>query len=143
MKKLLLSLSLMSAFFITGCASSNAAHSEAKGEVSGFLTTKWCAENGMFKDCRLESVVCGEGDCFKNWEWGDDYKMNLVLFVHNDGIYDLHIDHHSGVHMSHLIEEGINRDNVTIMGHIDGHEIEVTGYKAPPPPKKSFFKGCL
>jgi hypothetical protein len=143
MKKLLLSLSLMSAFFISGCASSHGPSTGTTEERTGFLTTKWCAERGMFKDCRLESVVCGEGDCFKKWEWGEPYKMNLVLFVHNDGIYDLSIDHHSGVHVSHLIEEGINRNEVTIKGHVDGHSINVTGYDAPPPPKKSFFKGCL
>ncbi len=27
-------------------------------EKKGFLTTKWCVKNDLFKDCRLESAVC-------------------------------------------------------------------------------------
>ncbi len=44
----------------------------AKDSKKGFLTSKWCANNGLFTDCRLESSVCGEGDCFKTWDFGDE-----------------------------------------------------------------------
>jgi hypothetical protein len=146
MKKLLLLASLMAIFFISSFAESNInidTEDTKVAEIKGFLTTKACADHGLFKDCRLETIVCGEIDCYKNWEFGQPYKTELVLFVHNDGIYNLHIDHDSGVHISHLIKEGINRNDVTIKGHIDGNNINVTGYDTPPPPKKSFFKGCL
>lgn len=162
MKKVLLALSLATAFFISGCSSSNEVqkptehktehkadhsamshNSKAKIEKKGFLTTKWCADRGMLKDCRLETVVCGEENCFKKWEFGEKPITELVLFVHNEGTYTLNIDHHSGVHMSHVIEEGLNKNDVTIEGHLNGNSIHVTGIKAPPPAGKSFFKGCL
>ena len=53
-------------------------------EKKGFLTSKWCAENGYFSDCRLESLVCGSGECFKSWEFGDTVTDELVLFVHDN-----------------------------------------------------------
>ena len=53
-------------------------------EKKGFLTSKWCAQNGYFADCRLESLVCGSGECFKSWEFGDKVTDELVLFVHNE-----------------------------------------------------------
>jgi hypothetical protein len=37
----------------------------------------------------------------------------------------------------------MNKNEVTLVGDIDETSIKVYDYKAPPPPKKSFFKGCL
>ncbi len=111
-------------------------------EKKGFLTTKWCAENDMFKDCRLETAVCGYGGCFKNWEFGDPIKEELVLYVHDDGkYYRVSLDK---ISRSEL-DEAINRNEVTIIGSFDEKEntIHAIEFKAPPPPKKSFFKGCL
>ncbi len=106
----------------------------------GFLTTKWCAENGYFADCRLESVVCGEGGCFKHWEFGDKMKDELVLYVHDDlKSYNIKLD---GI-PRHELDEAINRNEVSFTGELKGDTIVAKEYKAPPPPKKSFFKGCL
>jgi hypothetical protein len=173
MKKLILAGSLALLTFVTGCSSSTGVehHSEAKtahhadanhhgehhghvkldlsnakaGEKKGFMTTKWCAEQGMFRDCRLETVVCGEEGCNRTWNFGDKEKMNLVLFVHDEGkSYDIHLNHDK-LHAAHLIEEAINRNEVTIKGKVDENSnfIYADSYDAPPPPKKSFFKGCL
>jgi len=106
----------------------------------GFLTTKWCAENGYFADCRLESVVCGEGGCFKHWEFGDKMKDELVLYVHDDlKSYNIKLN---GI-PRHELDEAINRNEVSFTGELKGDTIVAKDYKAPPPPKKSFFKGCL
>jgi hypothetical protein len=164
MKKLLIAGALSLVTVLTGCASSGAGHSadahgtehhghhaaidlsNAKaGEKTGFLTTKWCVEQGLFKDCRLETIVCGEEGCNRTWNFGDKEKMNLVLYVHNEGkAYDIHLNHDK-LHPAHLIEEGINRNEVTMKGKVDENSnfIYADGYDAPPPPKKSFFKGCL
>ncbi|MEA3418733.1 MAG: hypothetical protein U9Q90_04975 [Campylobacterota bacterium] len=117
---------------------------EATFEKEGFLTTKWCAEQGLFVDCRMESIVCGEGGCFQNWEFGDKMKTELVVFVHDDlQYYQIKPTEH--FEMAELIETGINRNLVTIKGKYDAktNTILATEFKAPPPPKKSFFKGCL
>lgn len=114
----------------------------AEGEVEkkGFLTTKWCAERGYFADCRLESVVCGSGDCFKTWEFGDSVKEELVLFVHEEGkIYSID---YSKIER-YKLDEPLNVNGVTIIGILKENTIVASGYKAPPPPTKSFFKGCL
>ncbi len=106
----------------------------------GFLTTKWCADNGYFTDCRLESVVCGEGECFKHWNFGDKMKEELVLYVHDDlKSYKIKLD---GI-PRHELDEAINRNEVSFTGELKGDTIIAKDYKAPPPPKKSFFKGCL
>ena len=106
----------------------------------GFLTTKWCADNGYFADCRLETVVCGEGDCFKNWNFGDEIKEELVLFVHDElKTYKIKLDNIP----RHELDEAINRNDVSFIGEIKGDTILAHEFKAPPPPKKSFFKGCL
>jgi len=117
---------------------------EATFEKQGFLTTKWCAEQGLFADCRLESVVCGEGGCFQNWEFDDKMKTELVVYVLDDlQYYEIKPTEH--INMAELIEEGISRNLVTIKGNYDAktNTIVATEFKAPPPPKKSFFKGCL
>lgn len=112
-------------------------------EKKGFLTTKWCAQNDLFADCRLETYHCGEEGCFKEWVPGEPTKTEMVLFVHDEGkIY--YIDP-EGVHVSELLEKAANRNEVTIIGELasDGKTIKAHDFKAPPPPKKSFFKGCL
>lgn len=109
-------------------------------EKKGFLTSKWCAQNGYFSDCRLESMVCGSGECFKSWEFGDNVRDELVLFVHNEQkIYA--IDSSSIPH--YKLDEPMNMNEVTITGELRGDTIVASGFKAPPPPQKSFFKGCL
>ncbi|AOO66727.1 hypothetical protein [Sulfurospirillum halorespirans] len=109
-------------------------------EKKGFLTSKWCAQNGYFSDCRLESFVCGSGECFKSWEFGDNVTDELVLFVHNEQkIYTIDYSTIS----RYKLDEPMNRSDVTIMGELRGDTIIASGFKAPPPPQKSFFKGCL
>lgn len=109
-------------------------------EKKGFLTSKWCAQNGYFSDCRLESLMCGSGECFKSWEFGDTVTDELVLFVHNEQkIYAIDC---SSI-PRHKLDEPMNRSDVTIMGELRGDTIVARGFKAPPPPQKSFFKGCL
>jgi len=109
-------------------------------EKKGFLTSKWCAQNGYFADCRLESLVCGSGECFKHWEFGDKVTDELVLFVHNEQkIYTIDYSTIS----RYKLDEPMNRSDVTIMGELRGDTIIASGFKAPPPPQKSFFKGCL
>jgi len=113
-------------------------------EKKGFLTTKWCAEQGEFVDCKLETVVCGTGGCFKKWEFGDKESLELVIFVHDEGKY-YNISPKEGFHVAEAIELGLSRNEVTIKGSYDKTKnlILATGFNAPPPPKKSFFKGCL
>ncbi|KFL34281.1 MULTISPECIES: hypothetical protein [unclassified Sulfurospirillum] len=109
-------------------------------EKKGFLTSKWCAQNGYFADCRLESMVCGSGECFKNWEFGDKVTDELVLFVHNEQ-KSYAIDY--GAIPRYKLDEPMNMNEVTITGELKGDTIVASGFKAPPPPQKSFFKGCL
>ena len=129
MKKIIL---LVVALLVSGYA--------ADAEKKGFLTSKWCAQNGYFSDCRMESLVCGSGDCFKNWEAGDKVIDDLVLFVHAENkIYD--IDYKAIPR--YQLDEPMNQNEVSIIGKVEGNTIIATGFKAPPPPQKSFFKGCL
>jgi hypothetical protein len=112
----------------------------AESEKKGFLTSKWCAENGYFADCRLESMVCGSGDCFKEWEYDKPIKDELVLFVHDENkAYS--IDYTAIPR--YKLDEPMNRNGVTIVGELKGDILVVKSFKAPPPPTKSFFKGCL
>ncbi len=112
----------------------------AEIEKKGFLTSKWCAQNGYFSDCRLESMVCGSGDCFKSWEFGDKVVDDLVLFVHAENkIYDIDYKHIP----RYTLDEPMNRNEVTIIGELQGDTLIAKSFKAPPPPTKSFFKGCL
>lgn len=117
---------------------SPAAHfADASFEKQGFLTTKWCADQGLFVDCRLESIVCGEGGCFLDWEFGDKIKTQLVLYVHDDLQYYI-VKPTEQLKMSELIEKGINRNMVTIMGKYDAKNNTITavGFKAPSPSPK-------
>ena len=129
MKKIALLMALLA---ISVCAESI--------EKKGFLTSKWCAQNGYFSDCRLESMVCGSGECFKRWEFGDKVTDELVLFVHNEQ-KSYAIDYSSIPR--YKLDEPMNMNEVTITGELRGDTIVASGFKAPPPPQKSFFKGCL
>ncbi len=114
----------------------------AEIEKMGFLTVDTCAAAGVFKDCYLENYACGSDGCFKNIEPGVQKPVNIVLYSHKDGItYNLDT---TALH-AHELDEGINRNDVTIIGKYDAktNTIIATEFKAPPPPKKSFFKGCL
>lgn len=107
---------------------------------TGFLTTKACVAEGRFTDCRLETAFCGYTGCFKEWEVGDKITGEIVLFVHDDGkAYDLDMTKLS----KHELDEGINRNEVEIVGEISDGKIIAHKFTPPPPPKKSFFKGCL
>lgn len=150
MKKLVLGIAL-AALMLSGCGKKESKEHNASAEANftvekqGFLTTKWCAEQGMFADCRMESIVCGEGECNQKWEFGDKEKMELVLYVHDDlKYYELDIAK-LGHEVPELLETAINRDQVIIKGDFgDGNKsIVATAFEAPPPPTKSFFKGCL
>jgi len=107
------------------------------------LTTEWCAKNDLFADCRLESYHCGEEGCYREWLPGEPRKGRMVLYVHDEGRY--YYVKPDGVHVSELLEKAANRNEVTIIGTLakDGKTILASDFKAPPPPKKSFFKGCL
>ena len=111
-------------------------------EKEGFLTTESCAKAGTFKDCYLENYLCGSDGCYLTTESGVDKKTPLVLFSHDDGvIYNLEL----GSVPRATFDEGISRNAVSIVGEFDAstNTITVQEFKAPPPPKKSFFKGCL
>ena len=111
-------------------------------EKEGFLTTENCAKSGSFKDCHMENYACGSDGCYMEIEPGVDKRTPLVLFSHDDGIiYKLDI---GNVPRSEF-DEGVSRNAVSIVGELDPstNTIHVQEFKAPPPPKKSFFKGCL
>ena len=109
-------------------------------EKKGFLTSKWCAQNGYFSDCRMESMVCGSGECFKSWDYGEKVVDELVLFVHDENkMYAL--DYQAIPRYS--LDEPMNRNGVTIVGELKGDTLVAKSFKAPPPAAKSFFKGCL
>jgi len=113
-------------------------------ELEGFLTTKQCADLGVFKDCYLENYSCGSDDCYKDEKnvGKDTQPQNIVMYVHDENrIYLIDV---SKVKASE-IDEGINRNLVTVRGELDEetNTIHATEFVAPPPPKKSFFKGCL
>jgi len=116
----------------------------AKGfEKKGFLTTKDCAMKGAFKDCSLDAFNCGKEGCSLNAKViGGEGKDRLVLFVHDDGKY-YNVDARKFPRSE--LDEGVSRNEVTIVGEFNrrSNTIIVHEFKAPPPPKKSFFKGCL
>ncbi|MEA1917145.1 MAG: hypothetical protein U9N42_06415 [Campylobacterota bacterium] len=136
MKKYALLLSALLVF------SAQANDEEDMFEKDGFLATQSCVDAGSFTSCYLETYACGTTDCFMKTEAGVDNETPLVLYSHKDGItYTLDI---SKLERSEF-DEGVNRNDVTIMGELDEskNHIIVHEFKAPPPPKKSFFKGCL
>ena len=174
MKKLLITFALLfSTLLFASEANTEEKKEEVKEvqgeEVTGFLTTKWCVKETYFKDCRLESALCGSGDCFENKDWDivstyekdeapglfnlwgllstkpniSTEKTELVLFVHNVGVYDIELT--KGIKLGEMLKEGFGRNEVSIIGDVDQDKMHIVarGFKAPPPPKKSFFKGCL
>ncbi|MBD3823163.1 MAG: hypothetical protein IE916_01460 [Epsilonproteobacteria bacterium] len=152
------SLALAAALALSGCGSAQPeapAKAEPKAqpqaktaaevvevEKVGFLSTKECAAKGAFTDCYLETYSCGTTGCYKNTEPGVPGKIEIVLFSHAEG-HTYNVDY-STVGLKEL-DHGINRNDVTLIGKYnpDTNTIHVMEFKAPPPPKKSFFKGCL
>lgn len=142
-------LALIAMFGLSGCGGAPKPTEAAKAkselvpmEKMGFLTVDTCAAAGAFTDCYLENYMCGTDGCFHEFEPGVFGKVQLVLYSHVDGIaYKLDL---TQLDMS-LIDTGINRNDVSIVGEYDAstNMLYATEFKAPPPPKKSFFKGCL
>lgn len=111
-------------------------------EFDGILTTPECAAQGAFADCYLENYACGSDGCFNKIDAGERGKPNIALFQHATGkTYKVDV---SKLKVSEL-GEGMNKNGVVIVGVLDEatNTILATEFKAPPPPKKSFFKGCL
>lgn len=111
-------------------------------EFEGLLTTPNCAAEGSFSSCYLENYSCGSDGCFKNIQPGETTHPKLALFQHNTGkVYNVDT---TKLKVSEL-GEGMNKNGVVISGTLDEatNTILATEFKAPPPPKKSFFKGCL
>ncbi len=111
-------------------------------EKEGFLTTQKCAKAGMFADCYLENYACGSEECNKESEAWIDNSTPLVLYSHDDGVI-------YKVDSSHLdrgeLLENVSRNNVVMIGEYDASSNTIIAheFQAPPPPTKSFFKGCL
>lgn len=144
-------LILGASLVLSGCGSAEPKAPEAKQEVQtalvpiekmGFLTVDTCAAQGAFLDCYLENYMCGSDGCYKENAPGVFGKVQLVLFSHEDGV-SYNVDT-TNIDMK-MIDKGINRNEVTLIGDFDAatNTIIVKEFKAPPPPKKSFFKGCL
>ena len=111
-------------------------------EFEGLLTTPGCAAQGAFADCYLENYSCGSDDCYKNIDVGKSTSPKLAIYQHNTG--KTYLVDTSKLKVSEL-GEGMNKNGVIIVGTYDAatNTIAATEFKAPPPPKKSFFKGCL
>lgn len=112
-------------------------------EFTGLLTTPSCAAQGAFADCYLENYACGSDNCFEKVDAGVRGKPNLALFQHGTGkTYNIDV---SKLHSLSELGEGMNKNGVIIVGTLDEstNTIRATEFKAPPPPQKSFFKGCL
>jgi len=98
----------------------------------GFLTTKWCADRGLFIDCKLETIVCQKGECFREWQYSQPLSTQIVLYVHNDLQY-YYIKPSKEFRLSKLIESAMSRDGVTIIGKytpksatITAHDFKIT-----------------
>ena len=93
---------------------------------TGFLTTEQCLENDYFTDCRLETYA----------------NSKLALYVHND--LDYYIIDASHLEM-HEVDEGFARNGVKFTGtyNAKNNTIMASHYDGPPPPPKTFFKGCM
>lgn len=130
-------LKLLTAGLIALAFSTSAVAEEVEKE--GFLTTKWCADNGMFTNCRLETVFCGYEGCLKDLEeFSTDVNGQLVLYVHGEGkSYDLKFP--SSIKLSTVLKEALNRNEVVLVGTLDKNTLMVEEYEAPPPPKKRVF----
>jgi hypothetical protein len=132
MKKLL----LIGALLVSGALANGGE------EFEGLLTTPTCAAQGAFADCYLENYSCGSDDCFKKIAPGETTSPKLALFQHGTG--KVYLVDTSKLKVSEL-GEGMNKNGVVITGILDKNTntIAATEFKAPPPPTKSFFKGCL
>lgn len=134
MKKAILVAFLVSFFSIGAVASSG------EEELKGFFTTKWCAENKVFRNCPEETLVCGYPGCYEKWNPGEVKETELALFVHSTGkVYNVKL----GNLPKAEVLDAIIRNDVTLKGKVDADTIVADEMKAPPPPGKSFFKGCL
>jgi hypothetical protein len=111
-------------------------------EFEGLLTTPGCAAQGAFSDCYLENYVCGSDGCFRTTEAGVTTNPPVALYQHNTG--KVYIIDTSKLKLSDM-REGINKNGVVVVGVLDeaANTIRASEFKSPPPPKKSFFKGCL
>ena len=101
-------------------------------EIEGFLTTKKCAESGIFKDCYLENYSCGSDECFKEAQivGRDSAPKDIVLYVHNEGkIYTIES---SNIKPS-LIDRAIYRNRVIVRGEYNevNSTLEATELMAP------------
>lgn len=112
-------------------------------EFEGLLTTPGCAAQGAFADCYLENYACGSDGCFRKTDAGVITKdAKYSLFQHSTGkVYTIDT---SKLKLAEM-REGINKNGVVVIGTLDEatNTIKATEFKSPPPPKKSFFKGCL
>ncbi len=111
-------------------------------EKMGFLTTDKCAAAGQFTDCYLQNYACGSDGCFEEVDPGVQTKVNFVLFVHAEGTtYKLDL---SKIKLQD-IDKSINVNDGSVIGEYneETNTIIATEVQGPPPPKKSFFKGCL
>ncbi|MBU1657674.1 hypothetical protein KKG72_01300 [bacterium] len=111
-------------------------------EKQGFLSTAKCIAAGAFTDCYLENYICGANGCYESTEPGVMHEVGLVLYSHVEGTtYKIDISKLNPAD----IDKSVNRNDVTIIGEYNAsiNTIHATELKAPPPPKKSFFKGCL
>ena len=95
--------------------------------IEGFLTSKECAQQGLFKDCNLDSFE----------------RSDMVLFIHDENkLYSFKMD--KDIKVS-IYENAINTNKVKLFGKIDQKKslITIAGLSVATPPKKEFFKGCL
>ncbi len=119
MKKMLLAL-------IAASIAASTLSAAAAVKKQGFLTTDYCLKNDYFTNCDLNNY--------------HDPKQKLVLYVHDELDY-YYID--AAKLPKHEMDEGFARNEVSITGELKGKTIYATKYDGPPPPAKSFFKGCL
>ena len=95
--------------------------------VEGFLTSKECAQQGLFKDCNLDSFE----------------RSDMVLFIHDENkLYSFKMT--NDIKLA-IYDNAINTNKVKIFGKIDQKKslITIAGLSVATPPKKEFFKGCL
>ncbi len=132
----------MKKLLVIAAALSVGAFANEGQEFEGLLTVPACAAQGAFADCYLENYACGSDNCFEKINPGETTNPKLALFQHSTGkVYQIDT---SKLKVSEL-GEGMNKNGVVIVGVLDEktNTIAATEFKAPPPPKKSFFKGCL
>ena len=97
-------------------------------QKKGFVTTKWCAENGYFIDCRLETLACGGGECFRDWEYGDKQHTDLVLYVHKDLQY-YHLKPSKEFNSSEFISNCFGKNSIKVVGEYNKKENTITIYE--------------